>query len=337
MNSLNPVKTSVSPINGVSDSLFVTCASYEDRSVLAARKLSADYKADRAVIFQSVEYRNKGRSPQHFEEIADVLARRSDHKLIEMSFSMQKPTEFLDGFKKLVTEFGEAGLLRAITIDISTFPRRELLVLLRFIDGHPRRGIIRLLYGEPERYATEESNEEERWLTRGVRSVQSVPHFGGIQLPRKSKLLVIILGHEGERTHITLRRHQPDKLILIPQGKEQHHEGLREIAERENKQVISIFGTNSIWDCGLPSRGVVETEQVIKEIYKQHRYTCNMFVAANGTKLQLLGVYLACRSIPEIQITYAVPALYNWQRYSTGSGRLSEMILQPMEPLEQSR
>jgi hypothetical protein len=209
-----------------------------------------------------------------------------------------------------------------------------LLLLTRYIDQHPQRGVVRLVYGEPKKYATEEKNKEDRWLTRGVLSVKSVPQFGGVQFPRRAKLLTVILGHEGERTHITVRRHQPDKIILIPQGQQQHHKGLREIAERENEQIISIYGKDSFWKSGLPSRGVVETERTIQKIYDQHRYTHNMFLAPNGTKLQLIGTYLACRSLPEIQITYGVPAIYNWQKYSTGTTRLCQIILEPAKTTE---
>ena len=117
---------------------------------------------------------------------------------------------------------------------------------------------------------------------------------------------------------------------MILQGQEQHHDGLKAIAERENKQIISVFGRGSLWERGLPSRGVVETKHVIEDIFQQYRYTHNMFLAGNGTKLQLIGAYMACRSIPDIQITYAVPAIYNWKEYSRGTGRLSEITLDPL-------
>jgi hypothetical protein len=202
--------------------------------------------------------------------------------------------------------------------------------LLRYLDNYVVRGYIRLLYGEPAKYATEEKKEEYRWLTRGVKSVHPVPGFAGFQLPGRPKMLVVILGHEGERTHICIRRHQPDEIILIPQGKEQHHAGLREISEEQNQEVISLYGEEHIWPTGLPSRGVVETGQFIFEIFKKYRYSHNLFVAPNGTKLQLMGVYIATRVFSEIQITYAAPAVYNWERYSSGTGLLWEMMLEPL-------
>ena len=161
--------------------------------------------------------------------------------------------------------------------------------------------------------------------------MRSVPGFGGVQYPQYQKLLVVILGHEGERTHITLRRHQPDRIILIGQSQDQHHDGLREIAEKENEQILSLYGEEALWEEKLASRGVLETKKVIETIYDKYRYTHNVFIAANGTKLQLIGAYLACRELEEIQITYAVPSIYNWQRYSAGTKRISEITLDPIE------
>jgi hypothetical protein len=266
--------------------------------------------------------------------IMDSIRSHTKQEVEAIFFELSDPLDLIRKLQLLVSRLTTQEIFRSVTIDITTFPRQALLLLTRYIDEHPHRGVVRLVYGEPKKYATEEKKKEDRWLTRGVLSVKSVPQFGGVQFPRRAKLLTVILGHEGERTHITVRRHQPDKIILIPQGQRQHHKGLKEIAEHENEQIISIYGQDSFWKSGLPSRGVVETERTIQKIYDQHRYTHNMFLAPNGTKLQLVGAYLACRALPEIQITYAVPAVYNWQKYSTGATRLCQMILEPHKTIE---
>jgi hypothetical protein len=321
----------VNPIDGRCDSLFICCSSYEERSTLGVRKLSPQYRANYSLICVASEYAEKGKGSQYYEEINRRLGIVCDHKPKTQKFQITDSIGFVRATEEEISRMHDQNPLCAVTIDISTFPREELLVLLRYLDNHPMRGRIRLLYGEPAIYATEEENDDDRWLTRGVKSVHPVPGFGGIQLPGHPKLLVIVLGHEGERTHISVRRHQPDEVILVPQGNEQHHEGLRQISERENQKIIRLYGEKHIWHIGLSSRGIVETADVILDIFKRYRYSHNIFVAPNGTKLQLIGVYLVARLLPEIQITYAVPALYNWERYSTGTGPLWEVQLEPLE------
>jgi len=319
----------VDPIDGSYDSLFICCSSYEERSALGTRKLSPQYRATHSIICRASEYKDKGKSLEYYEEIMGHLTKVCLTPPQTYLFSIQDSISFVHALAKNVGELQDKNPLRAVTVDISTFPREELLLLLRYLDNNVGRGLIRLLYGEPAKYATEAKNEEDRWLTRGVKSVHPVAGFGGFQLPGRPKILVVVLGHEGERTHICIRRHQPDEIILIPQGKEQHHAGLREISDQQNQEVISLYGEKHIWPAGLPSRGVIETEQAILEIFKKYRYSHNMFVAANGTKLQLIGVYVATRVFTEIQITYAAPAVYNWESYSSGTGFLWEIMLEP--------
>lgn len=323
------IDASVWPIQGDHDSLFICCSSYEERSTLGVRRLSAEYRADRSIICYAAEYADKGRAPEYFEELSRRLASHSRTGPDAVRFGIEDPLGFIRMLEETLGDVRGADPFEAVTLDTSTFPRQELLLLLRYLDSRPVRGQIRLLYGEPAKYATEEDSPEDRWLTRGVRSVHSVPGFGGVQFPDRRKLLMVILGHEGERTHICVRRHQPDKVVFIPQGEEQHHSGLREISERQNEAVTSTYGKEHIWGIGVPSRGVAETAKSIATIFQNHRYSHNMFVAANGTKLQLIGVYLTVRRFPEIQVTYAAPAVYNWKTYSTGTGPMWELHLEP--------
>lgn len=322
------IENSMQPIDGRSDSLYICCSSYEERATLGVRKLSSSYKVEHSFICRSIEYADKGNAPQYYREITDRLESASLTSPITQPFEIGESIGFVRALDREISKFNNVNPLRAVTVDITTFPREELLLVLRYFDNHSQRGRIRLLYGQPEKYATEDDNEEDRWLTRGVKSVHPVPGFGGIQFPGRPKLLGIILGHEGERTHIIVRRHQPDMVVFVPQGQEQHHEGLREISEQQNQEIISLYGADKIWGTGLPSRGVLETAEVISGLFAEYRYSHNIFIAPNGTKLQLLGLYMVARRVPEIQITYAVPSVYNWEKYSMGTRSLWEMELE---------
>ncbi len=324
---VNPklIDSNITTICDTRDSLFLACASYEERTALGVKRLHKDYQTDLAIILRSEEYKDKGEAPKYFAEMQKRLSSCSDGNVHELSFPIESPVALVEAFHAQLASFNTAESLKNVTVDISTLPRQELLVLLRYLDAHPLRGNLRLLYVEPRKYATESTEEDIRWLTRGVKSVHAVPGFCGVQFPQLAKLLLVILGHEGERTHITLRRHQPDKVIFIHQGREQYHEGLDKIVERENQDLIAHFGSECFWQTALPAHGVAETQRAIESVFTQFRYTHNLFVAANGTKLQMLGTYLAARKYQEIQITYATPAVYNWKSYSKGYDKMWEI------------
>lgn len=309
--------------NGRVDSLFVSCASYEPRTTAVAGRLAEGYRVERVIVCRAKEYLNKGNSTQLFQEVYSSFKGKALTAIHELQFELSRPIEFIRELGKALSDQISDG----ITVDISTFPRRELLIVLHLLQTRYSGLDLRLLYSEPGKYATENKDQEKRWLTQGVRAVEPIPGFCGIQYPRRGSLLVMILGHEGERTHITLRRHQPDKVIFLGQSSSQFHEGLREIAEDQNRQMIQQYGEGCFWDTRLSAHGVYETLTELNRIFQQHRYSHNMFVAPNGTKLQALGTYLAARQNPEIQITYAEPVLYNWEVFSEGSGKLWELTL----------
>jgi hypothetical protein len=291
-------------------------------------RLDANYACGKAVICRSLEYRDKGDSPKHHTAVIDQLRKhtRSEPEIVD--FSLDKPVQFL---KEFMRKAGGYSKQQSVTVDITTFPRQEMMLLLKLFDQQPDRGSLRLLYAEPGKYATESQNKEDRWLTRGVTAVHSIPGFCGIQYPQLGKLLVMILGHEGERTFITLRRHQPDKVILLAQGEKQYRVGLAKISSLENQNLIDQFGPGAVWSQELPAHGVAETQNELEQIIRSSRSQYNVFVASNGTKLQLVGSYMAIRNYLEVQVTYACPALYNWEHYSNGCGSVWEMIIPPSE------
>jgi len=218
--------------------------------------------------------------------------------------------------------------VRNITVDITVFPRQELLLLLRLVDSLQGRIVARLLYSEPAHYSTEDAGG---WLTRGVRSVRSVVGFGGIQSPGKKCLLVLFLGHEDERATITWRRYQPNLTIVFLPGPN-YRGDLNGIARRMHELWLTKFDRVMVAEEPLPARGPSEAAEALLGLWQKYHGTHNIVAAPLGTKLQTLGVYVAVRERPEIQIAYAVPSIYNYDSYSSGVGPLWS-IQWPISPV----
>jgi hypothetical protein len=312
MNRARPLQSPIRPIQGSCDSLFVVCSSYEERAVFATDHLESSYRCSNAVVFISKEYADKGRTPQHTQRLLDVLSRVSlapPHRLL---FNIDKPIPSMQQLQHFLETRDREHALETVTVDISTFPRQEMLVLLRLLENLPQKPALRLLYSQPKQYATE---QEGGWLTRGVRSVRSVPGFGGIQPPGREKLLVMILGHEAERSAITWKRHQPRATIaLVPLSS---REGLKGIVERIHALLFTRISKTLVCP-PISTSGINETADALLGLWSRYGASYFMVVAPFGTKLQTLGVYEAVKQQPSIQITYAVPAVYNFREYSVG-------------------
>lgn len=311
---------SIQPVASTGDSLFITCASYEDRSTATVERLATTYATDHAVVFFSTEYAEKGHTPSNRRRILDVLRTASRGEVHEIGFCMTQPIPAMVQFEELCIGHYESSGIRSISVDISAFPRQELLILLRVLDNLPRRPVIRLFYAEPTRYGSE---GDDGWLTRGVKSVRTVPGFGGIQHPGKSNLLVMFLGHEDERAAITWKRHQPRKtIVFVPSPN--YRDEMNGIVEQTHRLLFTKISDTDI-RATLSARSIEETEQAILDVWEQYHDSHFIVVAPLSTKLQTLGIYRAVRSKPDIQISYAVPSIYNFMNYSEGVCRIWEM------------
>ena len=313
-------KGNITAINGAKDSLFIACPSYEERSVAVVKQLSANYVADRAVLFTSVEYCDKGKFPSHLQQITQALKTVCSAGLTTLKFYIDRPIESMVEFEKLFFQWHEASRILNVTVDVSTFPRQELIVLLRVLESLPDSPIIRLFYTEPGEYGTETAGG---WLTRGVKSVRTIPGFGGIQQPGKKKLLVMFLGHEDERAAITWKRHQPETTITIFPDPNYRKE-LNGIVERTHQLLFTKLASAKIHP-PVSARGIHEAQNAVLELWEEYRKTHFLVVAPLGTKLQTLGVYRAAKLKSDIQITYAVPSVYNFNAYSEGVGTMWEI------------
>lgn len=316
-------------VEGGADSLFVAWCNFEPRCTNSLEKLDSGYRAVRFAICLTTDYAQKGSTQDHLSRMMSEAELHSLNRPVMLTSPSEQPLTLVDGFVKEFGEFLRETPAANVTIDMTAFPRQELLVLLRYLDSLPSVKDIRLLYTEPLNYATEERKQDNRWLTGGVVSVCSVPGFSGIQYPRRQKALVVILGHEGERTNVTLKRHQPDKVIILKQSRVQYHEGLSAIAETEYHRIVLQYEGRGLetWRNSLPAHGVEETRIELNKIYEKYGQTFNLFVAPNGTKFQLVGTYLAANQIVDMQITYAVPAIINWEGYSKGASTLWSVSL----------
>ena len=300
--------------------IFIGCASYEERCTGALLSASEDYVPESTIIFYSKEYLNKGKTEDFLDLLCKCSLKLTNKKPELINFSLLSQSQCLN--TSIMKKLNKGAQDINITINITTFPRQLLFLLLREVRQIVQANNLRLLYSEPKHYSAE--IRPDGWLTKGVRSVTPMFGFGGVQDPMLKKMLVVLAGHEGERAYITWRRHQPDKTILIPQGKP-YHEGLRNISVKENLLLRSIIGGVCLYSQSLPAREVDEAYLQLERIYARYAHEYYFIVAPLGTKLQSLGFFLFAESRPDVQVTYAVPIYYNYEDYSVGIARRWEI------------
>jgi hypothetical protein len=294
--------------------LFIGCSSFEPRCAVVAGRIAPSELWRRAIIFRSAEYRSLGESQPHFESLSAQALRFSGVAPLSVTFGLDRPAEFID----VVRENLLAAIAREpthVVCDITTFPRQELIVLIRLLREVGHSLSLDVYYTDAGQYATE---HPDGWLTRGVRSVTPIVGFGGVQPPGKKKLLLMLLGHEPERSAITWKRHQPFRTILVKTAAEEDST-LPVIVDALHKEVFELLAGAEVIS-GLPAHGVMETRDLVLRIAWANAARMYTIVAPLGTKLQTLGAALAAMEDRRIQLSYAVPAVYNYESYSVNYG-----------------
>ena len=130
------------------DEVFVVCASFEDRTTAVIDSFSEGYKVSTSFIFKYDE--------------KNIICDHHD------------PLDGLSKFRDLCKSKGVVLEGNNMTIDITTFTKQYLLVLLRFIEKQEPKS-VRLFYSEPEDYAI----KWDKPLSYGLIDIVSVPSYGG--------------------------------------------------------------------------------------------------------------------------------------------------------------
>ena len=128
-----------------------------------------------------------------------------------------------------------------VTLDVSTFTKRHLLLLLHALDDAGLWESLRLLYTEPKDYVVDMYLP----MSMGIKEVASIPGFTNVKPADKPVLLVIMLGYEGDRAMALLQNIEPNEtILLVPRpAYRPEWEGR---TEELNKQLISLLGQDAI-------------------------------------------------------------------------------------------
>jgi hypothetical protein len=294
------------------DNVFITCASFEDRCLGVPRRLSEDYRFDKGFLF-AYEDPNEQRE-QHLRMMGQILNPRGS--LQEIRTTENEP---LPAIAELAAKLRGLRLHpndSIITIDVTTFTKRHLLLLLKAIDDLRLWSILRIYYTEPKDYITDLYLP----MSMGIRTISPITGFISHTSLSRPTLLVILLGYEGDRANAIYENIDPNEVFLII-PKPAYHAEWEGRTEAMNKQLIRIIGEDRIRHVHSQDPVLVagKLEEILRP-YSLDEWRCS--IAPLGTKPQALGTYLFWRrNRGKFSIIYAQPLRHNERFFSTGVGR----------------
>jgi hypothetical protein len=277
---------------------FVGRISFESRSVATAAA------ARGGVCRKGILFVSEGRSDIANEHVRSV---KNDHpglKIVELKIA--DPLATADAINSALTS---TSLVDAV-IDVTTFRREELLVLLevlRSIDSAKRRG-CELVYVSAGQMADT--------LSGNVTQTRSIVGFAGEIWPSKPTTLVVLMGFEIPRARAIIETYEPRYLIL---GRGKQSESINEDLWKKNdvffRELTSSYANvEDVFEFSARDPLAV-AEQLENAITTSEK--SNVVLAPLHTKLSTIGVALYAQRHRNAQVCYAEVGVYNEEAYST--------------------
>ena len=282
--------------------IVITFASFEDRC-LSASKALMDQSIDSAIIFFIEEFTS------YSEENKLKLLSYFSGKGREISLPHSNPRGIADSiFSALTPNFLNH---QNILVDISTFTRESLLILLKVLNQHEQfHQKLQLIYT-----CAETSTD----LSHDLVELRSVMGYMGEMKPAKPLHLIIMLGFEYERAQQVIEAYEPDYISIGYGGsKESISSDLHKLNVKFKEKLISIYTDHVINQFDHSLVDPFKTENKLSEVVDS-KPSCNTVIAPLNNKISTVGAGLLAIKRPEVQVCYTQMGGYNTANYSSAS------------------
>ena len=305
-------KINIAP-GGYLKKIFITCASFEDRCLGVPQLFSQDYAIDKAFIFVYEDPSKK--REENLEKLAHFVATKGDG-FSRIQTAEGDPIPAISVLHKELKEYQIREKQFAIDLDITTFTKRHLLLLLKAIDDLELWDHLRILYTEPQNYVADLYLP----MSMGLRSLSPISGFISTSSPTLPELLVIFLGYEGDRALAVYENIDPEDTVLVI-ARPAYHDEWNGRTEAMNRSIIQMIGKGKIeYAHAIDPSKVTETLRRIQEKYNPAKW--RWVIVPLGTKPQTLGIYYFWRENPNMfSLIYAQPLKHNEAFFSTGIGK----------------
>jgi hypothetical protein len=247
---------------------------------------------------------------------AAYLRSRFANKSVRVPLKLTDPLKIADGI--LTGLHGIAATEpQNYLVDITTFTRESLLILLRLLRLKLRPiDTVQFVYAVAEDYSLGQRGSN-KWLSKGIAQIRSVLGYPGDPRPTRKFHLVVLAGFEHERAAKLIDTYE-SALVSVGYGKADqsitpnHHKN--NVAF--HKKLCDIYRNVESFSFSLTDP--IQTKADIEhQISAKPGY--NLVVAAMNNKISTVGAALAAFGNSDIQLCYAQPNYYNYECYSSPS------------------
>jgi hypothetical protein len=287
--------------------VFIASASFEVRSLSITKNIFSKIEFGRKIIL--AETYNRDYIQIHLDKF------KTDYDFEIVDTNSLNQLETVDNILVVINDVLHKNPNSSFLIDITTFTRQNLLILVRLLRNNlfKTKNSLVCLYAKASDYAVG-LPEEEKWLSKGVMSVHSIFGYVGSMLPSKPYHLIILMGYDVERAVSLIEAYEPSK-ITIGIGSEESSlsKNHYELNKRRYNELLEEFPTAENFEFSCSS--VESVDIILSQVKKYPNY--NVVITPMNNKISTLFLASASFKDKNIQIAIATPLVYNYTGYSS--------------------
>ena len=307
----------ISSFNIVEDSIFLTCISFEDRSISLLKS-----NFDKINKIYAFSLNNYNKTEENFKVVSDIYEEKLERVILDI-------TDPIQTYKMIsnITKFC-GSTKNEIIVDITTFTHETLLILMQSLKKSGCTKVHYVYVGADE-YSIGDSYDA-KWLSKGCKEIRNVLGYAGKMIPSKQTCLVMLTGFEIERAMGAIFDLDAE-LVYIGNGlKESSH-----VTGKKHVDTMSYF--RELYGSLLSTREGVKffefSPKDIVDVYKKLQTIIdatpnyNHIIVPLNTKISSLAVGLYALQNRDVQVSYSLPETYNVNAYSTAGDKVVECFI----------
>lgn len=191
-----------------------------------------------------------------------------------------------------------------VAIDISCFTKPYFYVVLKYLKDHVKIPLISVFYTEPKSYVFSGSLLKSFHSTSGPLSVMEIPGFPGEESRNAKKILVVLLGFDGELSSFITDEISPDKTIII-NGFPGYFPKFKDVSMINNEKLV---GSSEVKYAR--ANNPFEVYNLLDSLKRSYTEKAFFNIAPLGTKPMALGACLFAINNPTVRVVYPLPEQY---------------------------
>lgn len=287
--------------------LFIGSASFEKRCRSVLGNVERDH-IKRALVAVNRTFGSR------LDENLDWFRQRLGDRIEYLEVFSHDPVSSLVNVEQSVTRL-LALRPRSVVVDITTFTRESLVMLIRVLYRHREQSTtVSFVYATASQYSVGSSADSSRWLSAGVRNVRPVLGFTGQMAPSRDTHMIVMVGFEDERALELIRSCEPTRVSLgVCDPREPGTQSHQDTNVQRLSRLMSVLP--DVAEFEFPGYDPSATQRVLEAQIRLFD-DCNVVIAPMNTKMSTVGAALLALQDQSIQLCYATPYFYNFDNYS---------------------